>query len=220
MAKRPYFKAGNGDTTFFEEKEVEFKYFTGMAASQKKKSMESMHQAILEIEPEAKILEISTKSNEQLGVRLSAFNLKWQDFHASVESLYQGSKVFENGGPYDDLYGASSWQAKTDERLRNSGQIVKYSLNGEDWKLNPTHMFYDFLYINALISNPDLCERVMGYDTFTDIEFNPKKSLNCQARAMAIFVTLKRNNLLKDYLARRLFEKIYRERKPVTLSLF
>lgn len=81
-------------------------------------------------------------------------------------------------------------------------------------------MFYDFLYINALISNPDLCERVMGYDTFTDIEFNPKKSLNCQARAMAIFVTLKRNNLLKDYLARRLFEKIYRERKPVTLSLF
>lgn len=220
MAKRPYFQAGNGDTTFYEEKEVEFKYFTGMAASQKKKSMESMHQAILEIEPEAKILEISTKSNEQLGVRLSAFNLKWQNFNASVESLYQGSKVFENGGPYDDLYGASSWQAKMDERLRNSGQIVKYSLNGEDWDLNPTHMFYDFLYINALISNPDLCEKVMGYDTFTDIEFNPKKSLNCQARAMAIFVTLKKNNLLKDYLARRLFEKIYRERGPVTLSLF
>ena len=81
-------------------------------------------------------------------------------------------------------------------------------------------MFYDFLYINALISNPDLCERVMGYDTFTDIEFNPKKSLNCQARAMAIFVILKKNNLLKDYLAHRLFKKIYRERGPVTLSLF
>lgn len=211
MAIRPCFKVGNGDTCFYQELEVEFKYFTGMAASQKKKSMESMHQAILEKEPDAKILEISTKSNEELGVALSAFNLKWKTpkFDFSVESLYQGSKVFEEGGPYKELYTANSRLAKTDERLKNSGRILKYSFQNKDWDLNPPHMFYDFLYIKSLTTNPDLCERVLDYDTFTDIEFNPKKSINCQARAMAIFVTLKKRNLLKEYLDRQLFQKIY-----------
>ena len=37
---------------------------------------------------------------------------------------------------------------------------------------------------------------VKTYNAFTDIEFNPKRSLNCQARSAAIFVSLLKNNLL------------------------
>lgn len=36
---------------------------------------------------------------------------------------------------------------------------------------------------------------------FTDIEFNPKKSLNCQARSAAIFVSLERSGLLQQALS-------------------
>ena len=42
----------------------------------------------------------------------------------------------------------------------------------------------------------------MAYDAFTDIEFNPDKSLNCQARAAAMFVALNREGLIgqcKDF---------------------
>lgn len=40
----------------------------------------------------------------------------------------------------------------------------------------------------------------MDFDAFTDIEFNPQKSLNCQAEAVALFVALKKNNLLEKAL--------------------
>lgn len=36
----------------------------------------------------------------------------------------------------------------------------------------------------------------MAHDCFTDIEFNPKKSLNCQARSCALAVALKRAGTL------------------------
>lgn len=37
---------------------------------------------------------------------------------------------------------------------------------------------------------------LLEYDGFTDIEFNPQKSLNCQAKAAALYVSLCRNGLL------------------------
>lgn len=38
------------------------------------------------------------------------------------------------------------------------------------------------------------------YDSFTDIEFNPQRSINCQARAVAIYVGLVRNSRINDAL--------------------
>jgi hypothetical protein len=39
-------------------------------------------------------------------------------------------------------------------------------------------------------------QRLFAYDGFSDIEFNPEKSLNCQARSCAILVSLMKKNLL------------------------
>ena len=50
----------------------------------------------------------------------------------------------------------------------------------------------------ALLENPALTETVLSYNAFTDIEFNPQKSLNCQAAAAARFVSLHRLGLLKE----------------------
>lgn len=81
--------------------------------TQKQKSILSLHKNFLEKYPQRRILEISTKSNNELGVKLSAFNLMihTNERAFSVESAFQSSKVFENGGPYTDLLNKSSKEA-------------------------------------------------------------------------------------------------------------
>lgn len=199
MANRPYFVVADGKKRFYLERDAEFKYAAGFALSQKQKCIDSLHDSILKDFPNARILEISSKSRETLGIELSAFNLKYQTGKfkgCSVESLYQGSKVFVDGGPYTDLYKKTSREAKKDDRLRNSGDFKGYEFDGSAWAITPVHFFYDYLYVKALQTNPDLCEQLNEFDIFTDIEFNPKKSLNCQARAAAIYITLARSDRL------------------------
>ena len=49
-------------------------------------------------------------------------------------------------------------------------------------------------------ANSKLKEKIVYYDAFTDIAFNPQKSINCQAEAAAVYVSLYRKNLLKAAL--------------------
>lgn len=118
----------------------------------------------------------------------------------SVESAFQSSKVFEHGGPYKDLLLVSSRQAKKDDRLKNSGKLIAFQIDGKTFSTEPKTYFYNWLYINALHLHDDLSEKVLYYDAFTDIEFNPQKSINCQAEAVAIYVSPHRQGLLKDAL--------------------
>lgn len=130
---------------------------------------------------------------------LSAFNLEVKGKQGklfSLECMFQASKVFEKGGPYTDLLYVSSYEAKKDARLKNSGKIIGFNFNGRQFPCEPKTLFYNWLYINTLVFNKNLAQEVLAYDAFTDIEFNPKKSLNCQAEAVAIYVALKRQGLL------------------------
>ena len=182
---------------------VEFDWFPGMAISQKQKSISSLHKEgmSLNIKP---ILEISSKSEEDIGVKLSAFNLHFttQKYNKtlSVETAFQGSKVFERGGPYSDLYEGGSKQAKKDPRLHESGNLICFKFFGQTFQLKPRTYFYDWLYINALNKNLELAEKLLGYNGFTDIEFNPEKSINCQAYSAALYVSLHKAHLLNEAL--------------------
>lgn len=203
MAIRPVFVVSDEQQLFIKEN-VEFQFFSGFSEQQKKKSINSLHQAYLNNNNKtAKILEISSKSEAELGVKLSAFNLMIttkSDKTFSVESAFQSSKVFEHGGPYKDLLLVSSRQAKKDDRLKNSGKLIAFQIDGKTFSTEPKTYFYNWLYINALHLHDDLSEKVLYYDAFTDIEFNPQKSINCQAEAVAIYVSLHRQGLLKDAL--------------------
>ena len=64
--------------------------------------------------------------------------------------------------------------------------------------LNPKAFFYDWLYINAVLENPLLAAERLKYNAFTDIEFNPEKSINCQAKAAALFVALSRQGKIEQ----------------------
>lgn len=114
----------------------------------------------------------------------------------SLECAYQASKVFELGGPYVDLLDAPSIDAKRDPRLTRSGRLVGFRFFGVDWELEPKTAFYDWLYINALHKQPALAEEVISYRAFTDIAFNPEKSVNCQAYAAALYASLRGRGLL------------------------
>ena len=48
---------------------------------------------------------------------------------------------------------------------------------------------------------------MIGYDAFTDIEFNPEKSVNCQAKAAALYVALFRQGVLEQCVD---FDAFYR----------
>lgn len=200
----------------FEERSCNFDYQKGFALSQKQKSIKSLHESINREKPLLKILEISTKSTEPLGVALSAFNLKlYNKEHAKnfcLENVFQSSKVFEKGGPYIDLLNVTPKVAKRDVRLQNSGELIHFFYENSIWPTSPKTMFYDWIYIAALNSNQELSRMILEFDIFTDIEFNHKKSINCQARAAAIFVSLKKSCLFESYFSDfDKFKTIYRD---------
>ena len=204
MATRPIFLPMLHTQSCVREQNIEFTWYPGMTKSQYQKSIQDLHaQARLMLKVN-RILEISSKSEEQLGVALSAFNLffitKKNQNKLTVETAFQGSKVFEKGGPYTDLYGVDSKKAKTDPRLKNSGKLHSFKFFGQDFHLEPKTYFYDWVYINALNQNKELSKQLLNYGAFTDIVFNPKKSINCQARSAALFVSLVNQNKLEDSL--------------------
>lgn len=61
--------------------------------------------------------------------------------------------------------------------------------------------FYDWLYLKALQPHQEFLEKLYVYKGFTDIEFNPQKSINCQARTCALLVSLMKLNLLSNALS-------------------
>lgn len=197
MANRPVYVVASEKA--FERINTDFQFFPGFAVVQKQKNIESLHTAFLKQHPGLKLLEISSKSKNELGIKLSAFNLTVEGKSGksySVEVLFQSSKVFEKGGPYEELRDKSSREAKQDPRLKNSGSLIGFKMGAKTFPLEPKTFFYNWLYIKTLATHPELIEELVQYDAFTDIEFNPAKSINCQAEAAAIFVSLYRKNLL------------------------
>lgn len=163
-----------------------FEWFSGFAVSQKQKSIVSLHNAIIKADKNAKPLEISTKSKEDIGIKLSAFNLKLNNY--TLENVFQSAKVFERGGPYLDLLDVLPKEAKRDERLHNSENLMAFRYQNEDFPLIPKTVFYDFIYITAVKKSflTDEINAISNYNYFTDIEFNPAKSINTQARTVAM----------------------------------
>lgn len=202
MAIRPVFVA-LPDNRYCVRKNIEFTFFSGFSDAQKKRCIHSLHQSYLKTNPNKNVLEISSKSREELGVKLSAFYLMTHDKAGrefSVESAFQAGKIFENGGPYLDLLEKPAQVAKRDERLKNSGKIIGFTFDGQRFETEPKTFFYNWLFINALYTHQELAVPLLQYDAFTDIMFNPQKSINCQAEAAAIYVSLFRQGILEDAL--------------------
>lgn len=201
IGKRPIF-IPNRDNIGVIEHEIEFDWHMGMSSEVRKRSIQSLHQKA-QLQGFNKILEASSKSEQEIGIYLSAFFLKNIKGY-SVENLFQSSKVFENGGPFRDLLTVTPREAKKDSRLKSSGNLLNFTFNNKDYPLEPKSLFYDWLYLNVLFSdkNLELREQLfeMKFDAFSDIEFNPLKSFSCQARTLALCVSLYENESVQDFI--------------------
>jgi hypothetical protein len=193
----------HGSRELVKEAYFEIKWNPGFAPVQKKKNILALHQAAAQ-SGFAPLLEISSKSEEKLGQHLSAFHLKVRYADREeirLEAAFQGSKVFEKGGPFTDLYAVEGKIAKRDPRLQESGKLTGFQFSGFSFPLEPKTIFYDWLYINAIYPHREWLERLYAYAGFTDIEFNPSKSINCQARSCALFVSLMKSDQLHEAVA-------------------
>lgn len=224
MAQRPTFIPTHDGDRLVREESVSFTWHPGFALTQAQKSIRSLHDAARKY-VDGPILEISTKSPDELGVALSAFNLTFRDregHQLTVEAAFQGSKVFEGQVQYNDLYTKDGREAKTDPRLKTSGALEGFRFEDAEWPLEPTTAFYDWLYLRALNDNLGLAEELLGFSAFTDIVFNPKKSFNCQAHAAALYVALHRRSWLQEALSggQRFLELIKDDSNPDQGTLF
>ena len=193
MANRPVFSVKES-RPFYRELSIDFSFNSGFSASQKQKNIMALHKGYRQLYPEHQVLEISSKSLQPLGKSLSAFSL--DIFVPSlgerrpVECVFQSSKVFSGGGPYEELLECTPREAKKDERIRSSGELTGFRFEGTDYPTIPRTIFYDWIYTKALMEHDELSKQLITYQAFTDIEFNPQKSINCQAKAAAVYVSL------------------------------
>jgi len=201
MASRPVFMPSDNTFTEVNMKTIEFEWVPGLSKVQKMKSVRNLHLAA-RLNGIDNILEISSKSDVELGIALSAFNLLYflEDTAVPVECIFQCAKVFEQGGPFEDIKYLSPKEAKRDDRLKSSGNLIGFEFEGLSWELTPETAFYDWIYINAISKQSDLLKKLKNYSAFTDIEFNPVRQKNCQARSVALLKTLMERGTLDNSL--------------------
>lgn len=217
MAIRPIFIIRDDKEYPVTEKMIEFQWEPGFSKTQKQKSIHNLHEQFQKEYPNHQILEVSTASVDELGRSLSAFNLKIESTllkkEYTVETIFQSSKVFVNGGPFLDIKFKTPIEAKKDVRLKQSGELIGFMYGqGEMWSLEPKTLFYDWVYMNALHLNKKFVDNLIEIKAFSDIEFNPKKSINCQAKSLAMYMSLMKQNILEDVLSSREAYEEYRKR--------
>lgn len=195
QATRPVFLPNPKAPCYFYQKEVTFKW--EYDAKHKKidyrKNSINLRKTFQE-KYNLNLLEVSSASDCRLGKNLSAFNLTIKTKNKrvyTVEQLFQAGKVFEKAGSQIGLLKVDSKTAKQrTAKIQKSGdKLIGFYLFGKEFPLTPTNLFYDWLYIHALNSN-ELGKYCLEYDGFTDIRFNPGKSVNCQAMACAKYESL------------------------------
>ena len=200
MAERPIFIPRPQSSELVEEMFLQLTWNPGFAVVQKEKNIKALHEAAARAGC-PNILEVSTKSSNKRGQHLSAFYLKVKNERLGeipLECAFQGSKVFERGGPFTDMYAMDVRQAKKDPRLKESGALIAFEFDGTRWPLEPKTTFYDWLYACCIYPYRDWAEKLYVYDGFSDIEFNPFRSVNCQARSIALFLSLMKRGELDD----------------------
>lgn len=197
MATRPVFIPLEEGSTLVLERNFDFPWAPGFAEVQKKKNVHALHAAAKQGGLND-VLEISTKSDLELGRRLSAFSLKLNIEGANypLESVYQSAKVFRNSGPFPDAMQMPPREAKRFIRENAKGDLIGFKIFDKEFPIIPKNAFYDWLYIRSLVDHSDWIREKIAFSGFTDIEFNPQKQVNCQARAFAEFLSLQRRSLL------------------------
>jgi len=189
MSKRPIFIVEESSRSVLTLP-ITFVWYPGFSESQKRKSISSLHSEARKIRPDLKILEVSSKSELIAGKALSAFNLKYKMNNGNIiplECAFQGSKIFEGFGQLNQLYNFDPRLAKAEARnFHNKSRLIGFKIDGVEFPMYPKTIFYDWLYIQSVLTTFGDFSVFNDYNAYSDIEFNPDKSINCQAYSLAL----------------------------------
>lgn len=199
---------------------LSMRYDVSVPEMDKHELVHFLHDKFASYHSDCNILEVSTRGDKNEGKALSAFNLcytlKKSQQKVSVESAFQGSKVFTDGSTYPDLFHKNSYTAKMDKR-RWGKQIAFYLFYEQRFEVSPPTLFYNWLYLKTLQVNPQVWDTVKEYNAYTDTAADMNRSINCQARACAIAHSLFKLGLFEEALENldNFKRIIYKHEEPV-----
>jgi len=204
FAQRPVFVSGEDPVRPVSAYTLRFQWYPGCSLAQKRRCIDSLHDRVrADLTGVERIMEVSRSSVDRAGRALSAFNLALQVPDAgrvTVECAYQCAKVFHSGGPFPEWLGLPPDTVRRRLAGHSATSFQGFHLLGRDWPTEPDTLFYDWLYARALLENPELMEKALAFQAYSDIAFNPRRSRACQARALARAVSLHRGGILKRAL--------------------
>ena len=143
-------------------------------------------------DPDVSILEVSSASVQPEGEAVSSLRLLLhldsvaQD--VPISTVFEAAKVFEHGGPFADLLTCEPPKVHKDTRLRTSGELLRYSLEGNEYPTEPyMDSFFEWLYCRALKQFPEKAAQLSRYNAFSDIAAaaDSKKYYGDSSRAAA-----------------------------------
>lgn len=198
MAVRPVYEVNvDSSPPWYYSRKIEFQWHGGFSRAQMSRCVQSLHAAFADNRKGRRLLEVSSASEAELGRRLSAFSLTVGRGPAAesrpipLEVAYQSSKIFRGHGRLTQAADLAPPEAKhLAAEMHRVHDLIAFEWNGCCWPLQPPTAFYDWLFVQAVRQEPQLSREIMRYDAFTDIKFNPSRSLSSQARSAALFVGL------------------------------
>lgn len=190
-----------------EERNYNFEWFMGCSVAQLRRSIRALHKEIRN-SGYGKIIEVSTKSEDEIGRKLSPLNLMVciDDESLPMESYYQGSKVFDDNGckiKLSECEHILPWKTKQFIRetvKERNLKLVEFDFKGNKFDLSSKGMCFDYIYILGLIQNESLGDYIMNYEVFTDLMFKKETGIGCQARSCALYKYLRTNGLLENFI--------------------
>lgn len=213
MAIRPLYLIQPDSNDWLKEHSIEFDWVSSEWNKEDmteniaifKENTEALEEKTKELFPELNIIDISPYSSSEIGVALDGINLELivKDKKMKVESIYEGSKVFERSGPYQQLYMKPPRVARYDRRVyrRKDRKIITgFQFFGKYFFQTPQHYYYNWLYCNILHQHQSLVEQVTEYDGFTDSTKQPKRSKTSSAEALAIYMSMYHGGVIEDAL--------------------
>ena len=207
---------------YCREQPVTFTWIKGS----KRQNIRAVHDAVHTTDPDVSILEVSSASVQPEGEAVSSLRLLLhldsvtQD--VPISTVFEAAKVFEHGGPFADLLTCEPPKVHKDTRLRTSGELLCYSLEGSEYPTEPyPDSFFEWLYCRALKQFPEKAEPLSRYNAFSDIAAaaDSKKYYGDSSRAAAIYVGLAAAGKLSCIDSYESFiAEVYTEPKPLPKS--
>ena len=207
---------------YCREQPVTFTWIKGS----KRQNIRAVHDAVHTTDPDVSILEVSSASVQPEGEAVSSLRLLLhldsvtQD--VPISTVFEAAKVFEHGGPFADLLTCEPPKVHKDTRLRTSGELLCYSLEGSEYPTEPyPDSFFEWLYCRALKQFPEKAEQLSRYNAFSDIAAaaDSKKYYGDSSRAAAIYVGLAAAGKLSCIDSYESFiAEVYTEPKPLPKS--